>query len=283
MAVSDLNGRWALVTGAASGIGHETALAFAREGASVVAADLDEARLLDTSRAIEAAGQRCLAAGCDVSDPAAVEALAAKVMADIGPPDVVVNNAGVGFLGPFLDTPLSAWSQVLGVNLMGVVHVSRAFLPGMVAAGGARHLVNVSSAAGLYPVPNLSAYSASKHAVLGLSDALSMELRDTGVGVTVVCPGIINTPIINTPMIRNIRSVTPSVPASATDKLSRQYQARGAHPSLVARLIVRAVKRGEDIVLAGPSANAVFQARRLSRRLLRKASLSGARRLGYVW
>ena len=211
-------------------------------------------------------------------DPGAVEALAARVAADIGPPDVVVNNAGVGFFGPFLDTPLSAWHQVVGVNLMGVVHVSRAFLPGMIAAGGARHLVNVSSAAGIYPVPNLSAYSASKHAVLGLSDALAMELRDTGVGVTVVCPGIIDTPIV-----RSRGAVAPSVPASATDKLSQQYRARGAHPSLVAARIVRAVKRGEDIVLAGPSANAVFQARRLSRRLLRKASISGARQLGYVW
>ncbi len=278
MALSDLNGRWALVTGAASGIGHETALAFAREGASVVAVDLDEARLAETSRLVEATGRRCLAAGCDVSDPAAVEALAARIAADIGPLDVVVNNAGVGFFGPFLDTPLSAWHQVVGVNLMGVVHVSRAFLPGMIAAGGARHLVNVASAAGIYPVPNLSAYSASKHAVMGLSDALAMELRDTGVGVTVVCPGIINTPII-----RNRNAVAPSVPASALDKLSQQYQARGAHPSLVATQIVRAVKRGEDIVLAGPSANAVFQVRRLSRRLLRKASISGARQLGYVW
>lgn len=278
MALSDLNGRWALVTGAASGIGHETALAFAREGASVVAVDLDEARLTETSRLVEATGRRCLAAGCDVSDPAAVEALAARITADIGPPHVVVNNAGIGFFGPFLDTPLSAWQQVVGVNLMGVVHISRAFLPGMIAAGGARHLVNVSSAAGIYPVPNLSAYSASKHAVMGLSDALAMELRDTGVGVTVVCPGIINTPII-----RSRSAVTPSVPASALDKLSRQYQARGAHPSLVAARIVRAVKRGEDIVLAGPSANAVFQARRLPRGLLQKASLSGARQLGYLW
>ncbi len=278
MALSDLNGRWALVTGAASGIGHETALAFAREGANVVAVDLDEARLAETTRSVEATGRRCLSAGCDVSNPAAVEAFAARIAADIGPLDVVVNNAGVGFLGPFLDTPLSAWQQVVGVNLMGVVHVSRAFLPGMIAAGGARHLVNVSSAAGIYPVPNLSAYSASKHAVMGLSDALAMELRDTGVGVTVVCPGIINTPII-----RNGRAVAPSVPASATDKLSQQYQARGAHPSLVAARIVRAVKRGEDIVLAGPSANAVFQARRLPRRLLQRASLSGARQLGYVW
>jgi len=199
-------------------------------------------------------------------------------MAGAGPPDVVVNNAGVGFLGPFLETPLTAWNQVIGVNLMGVVHVSRAFLPAMIAEGGVRHLVNVASAAGLHSVPNLSAYSASKHAVIGLSDAIAMELGQSEVGVTVVCPGIINTPII-----RNRRAVAPSVPASALDRLAQQYQTKGAHPSVVGARIVRAVKRGEDIVLVGPSSAVVFHARRLSRRLLRKAGVSGARELGYVW
>ena len=275
---TDLNGRWVLVTGAASGIGHETALAFARKGADIIAADLDEARLAETVELVQAAGRRCLPVGCDVADPAAVTALAARVTTEAAAPDVVVNNAGVGFLGPFLDTPLSAWTQVMSVNLMGVVHVSRAFLPGMIAAGGARRLVNVSSAAGLHAVPNLSAYSASKHAVLGLSDALAMELRDTSVGVTAVCPGIIDTPIV-----RNRRAVADSVPATALDRLDRQYKAKGVHPSAVAARIVRAVERGEDLVLVGPTAATVFHARRVSRVLLRKASVSGARDLGYVW
>ncbi len=274
----DLNGRWVLVTGAASGIGRETALAFARQGADVVAVDLDADRLAEISGQVEAAGRRCLPAGCDVSDPAAVDALAAQVLAEAGPPDVVVNNAGVAFLGPFLDTPLSAWSQVMGVNVMGVVHVSRAFLPAMIAAGGVRRLVNVSSAAGINAVPNLSAYSASKHAVLGLSDSLAVELRDTGVGVTAVCPGIIDTPIV-----RNRRAVAASVPDSALDRLDKQYKARGVHPSVVAERIVRAVRRGEELVLVGPTAATVFHARRVSRTLLRKASVSGARDLGYLW
>ncbi len=278
MALSELNDRRVLVTGAASGIGHETALAFSRAGADILAVDLDQARLAETQRQVEASGRRCQAFGCDVSDEAAVAALAAGIAAETGAPDVVVNNAGVAFLGPFLDTPASAWRQVIGVNLMGVVHVSRAFLPGMIAAGGARSLVNVASAAGLHAVPNLSAYSASKHAVLGLSDALAMELRDTDITVTSVCPGVINTPIV-----RNRQAVAASVPASALDTLDRQYQSRGVHPSVVAASIVRAVRRGEDIVLVGPTASAVFHARRLSRRLLRRAGVSGARQLGYVW
>ena len=278
MALNDLQGRWVLVTGAASGIGHETALEFARAGADIVAIDLDEARLTATTRSIEALGRSCLAFGCDVSNAAAVGVVAAKVAADIGSPDVVVNNAGIGFLGPFIDTPLSAWNQVIGVNLMGVVHVSRAFLPGMIAAGGARHLVNIASAAGLQAVPNLSTYSASKYAVVGLSEALAMELNETNISVTVVCPGIINTPIV-----RNHLAVAPSVPAATLDKLAKQYEARGVHPSVVGKRIVRAVKRGEEIVLVGPSAATIFHARRLSRRLLRRASLSGARAIGYLW
>jgi short-subunit dehydrogenase len=278
MALNDLQGRWVLVTGAASGIGHETALEFARAGADIVAIDLDEARLAATTRSIEALGRSCLAFGCDVSNAAAVGVVASKVAADIGSPDVVVNNAGIGFLGPFIDTPLSAWNQVIGVNLMGVVHVSRAFLPGMIATGGARHLVNIASAAGLQAVPNLSTYSASKYAVVGLSEALAMELNETNISVTVVCPGIINTPIV-----RNHLAVAPSVPAATLDKLAKQYEARGVHPSVVGKRIVRAVKRGEEIVLVGPSAATIFHVRRLSRRLLRRASLSGARAIGYLW
>src|SRR5271169_2359845 len=265
MAINDFKGRWVLVTGAASGIGFETALAFGREGADIIALDLDDARLAATTRSIEALGRNCMAFRCDVSDAAAVGVVAAKIAVDLGAPDVVVNNAGIGFLGPFLETPLSAWNQVIGVNLMGVVHFSRAFLPGMIAAGDARHLVNVSSAAGIHPVPNLSAYSASKHAVLGLSDTLAMELRNTRVGVTVVCPGIINTPIVS-----NRRAIAPSVPASTLDKLERNYQTKGAPPSLVGTRIVRAVKRGEHLVLVGPSSTLVFNMRRLSPRLLRK-------------
>jgi NAD(P)-dependent dehydrogenase (short-subunit alcohol dehydrogenase family) len=278
MALKDLKEKWVLVTGAASGIGQETALAFAREGANILAIDLDKERLTETTRLIEAMGSRCLPFACDVSDESAVNALAARVAADIGTPHVVVNNAGIGFLGSFLETPESAWNHVLGVNLMGVVHFSRAFLPAMIAAGDARHLVNVASAAGLHSVPNLSAYSASKHAVIGLSESLSMELIKTNITVTVVCPGIINTPIV-----RNRRALAPSVPASALERLDKQYQAKGAHPSLVGSRIVRAVKRGEDLVLVGPSAATVYHLRRLAPRFLHKAGVSGARSLGYLW
>ena len=279
MALRDLNGRCVVVTGAASGIGFETALAFAREGADIVAVDLDEATLSETSQRVVGMGRRCAVFACDVGDAAAVAALGSKVAA-IATPDVVVNNAGVGFLGPFLETPASAWEHVIRVNLMGAVNVSRAFLPLMLRAGGSRHLVNVASAAGLHAVANLSAYSASKHAVIGFSDSLAMELARSNICVIVVCPGVINTPIVSS---RNAQAVAPSVPVSALDRLERQYQAKGAHPSVVGRRIVRAVRSDDDLVLVGPTAAAVFHLRRVSRRLLRKAGISGARQLGYIW
>ena len=278
MTVSNLTGRSALVTGAASGIGYETCLAFAKAGAHVVAVDVNADNLAVARTSIEAAGGRCLVFKCDVSDAMAVAALAKDVTAAVGPPDVLVNNAGVGYIGPFLETPPTVWANILGVNLMGMVHINQAFLPAMLAAGGARHLVNVASAAALQPVANMSAYSASKHAVVGLSDTLAMELAHTSVGITLVCPGVINTPIV-----QNRRAVAPSVPAATLDRLSAYYQAKGAPPSLVAARIVRAVRRGEDLVLVGPTARLVYHSRRLSRRWLRNASLAGARKLGYLW
>lgn len=278
MALKKLKGRWVLVTGAASGIGHETALAFARNGANILAVDLDAARLDQTRSLCEAMHVRCFVYGCDVSDVAAVEELRQRIEADSGPPHVLINNAGIGFLGPFLETPESAWRAVFGVNVMGIVHMSRAFLPGMIAAADDRSLVNIASAAGLQAVPNLSAYSASKHAVMGLSDTLAMELRNTKIAVTVVCPGIINTAIVANP-----RAVAESVPKQALEQLERNYKAHGAHPSLVGESIVKAVKRGEDLVLVGPSAKSVFEGRRMSRKRVRKASIAGARTIGYLW
>jgi short-subunit dehydrogenase len=277
MPVPHLADKWVLVTGAASGIGFETALAFAREHAHIVAVDLNADGLDAVAQDVQRLGVRCLTRCLDVSDVQAVEALADELHTTLGSPiDVLVNNAGIGYLGPFLHSPLSSWRRLIDVNLMGTVHLCHAFLPAMVEAGGPRQLVNVASAVGFTPSPNLSAYSATKHAVMGLSDALSMELEGTGVGVTVVCPGIINTPIV-----RNRQAVSPVVSSAQLDKLERHYRLRGAHPSLVGLRIVEAVQDGEDLVLAGPTAHIMFMLKRLSRRLMRRLTLVGSRHHGF--
>lgn len=278
MAIKELADKWVLITGAASGIGLETAQAFSRHHANLILIDVNERALKEQHAVYTARGIRCLAFAADVADEALVHQVARRVVADVGAPHVLVNNAGIGFLGPLLDTPSSAWHQVLNVNVMGMVHVCQAFIGPMLRSGGPRQVVNVASAAGIMPAPNLSAYSASKHAVMGLSDALAMELAHTCVGVTVVCPGVINTPIV-----RNRQAVAAVVPDAQMDKIDAHYRKVGASPAVVGERIVRAVQTGEDIVLVGPTAMALFNVKRLSRSLARKATLQGCKANGYWW
>lgn len=277
MPVPQLADTWVLVTGAASGIGFETALAFAREHAHIVAVDINAAGLDALAQDVLRLGVRCLTRVVDVADSVAVEALADELHTTLGcPVDVVINNAGIAYLGPFLHSPLSTWQRLIDVNLMGTVHVCHAFLPGMVESGGPRHVVNVASALGISASPNLSAYSATKHAVVGFSDSLAMELHGSSVGVSVICPGIVNTPIV-----RNRHAASPVVSAAQLDLLESEYRLRGAPASQVALRIVEAVQDGEPFVLTGPFAHLMYTLQRLSRRLMRRVALFGSRRHGF--
>ncbi|MEY4766612.1 MAG: hypothetical protein RI907_3285 [Pseudomonadota bacterium] len=277
MPVPHLADTWVLVTGAASGIGFETALAFAREHAHIVAVDINADGLDALAQDVQRQGVRCLTRVVDVADAQAVSQLAQELHTTLGGPvDVLVNNAGVAYLGPFLHSPLSAWHRLIDINLMGTVHMCHALLPAMVKAGGPRHVVNVASAVGLTASPNLSALSATKHAVIGMSDSLSMELEGTGVGVTVVCPGLIDTPIV-----RHRHTSSPVVPMEQLDRLEHHTRTHGAPPSLVAQRIVEAVQDGEDLVLAGHLAHAMYMLKRLSRRLMRRLTLIGSRQNGF--
>lgn len=277
MSIQNLRGTTAVVTGAASGIGRATALLFAREGANIAAADLDRAALERLKAEIESLGVSCLAYPLDVSDEAAVAAFAAAVQQAFGAPHVVVNNAGVGYLGLFLKSDLAHWKRVLDVNVMGVVHGCRYFLPAMAEAGGPRHVLNVASSAGNYAVPSMAAYSASKYAVVGLSEVLKMELAGTGVKVTTVCPGVIDTPIVNLS-----GNVAASVPERQIARLQAYYKRVGCSPDVVAADMRKAVRDDRDLVLTGPSARLVYQLRRLSLRLVRSVMLRFAHDSGYL-
>lgn len=134
-----LDGKWVLVTGAASGIGHATALAFAEAGAHLVLSDLQTERLAVLRASLVKRGTTCIAETVDVSQDSAMQAFAERVHSEVPALDVPVNNAGIGYVGPFLDTPLDAWRRVLDINVMGVVRGCRHFLPPMQQAGGARH------------------------------------------------------------------------------------------------------------------------------------------------
>ncbi len=264
-----------LVTGAASGIGRATALAFAAEGAQLFITDIDPAGLATLQAAIGASGQPCFAWVADVSDAAQMQRLAAAVHEIIPALDVLVNNAGIGFLGSFSDTPASVWQRMLQVNLMGVVHGCQCFLPQMRQAGGPRHILNVASLAGVAPAPNMSAYAASKHAVMGLCDALALELAGSAVRVSAVCPGVIDTAITDGPHAQAIGDAQLA-------RLRGYYKAHGGRPEHVAAAMLSAVRHGRDLVLAGPHAKPAYHLKRFSRALLRKLTLVDAARSGYI-
>jgi NAD(P)-dependent dehydrogenase (short-subunit alcohol dehydrogenase family) len=237
----DLSGRVAVVTGAGSGIGRAIALRVARGGAVVHVADLDEQRAGAVTAEIAAAGGRASAHAVDVTDPAAVEALAAGVFAAHGGVDLLFNNAGVGHAGAVADTPLEDWRRIVEVNLMGVVHGVHAFVPRLLAQGRPAHIVNTASMAGLVASAGLVPYCTSKFAVVGLSEALDLEIGPQGVRVTALCPGIINTDIVRA-------TTTRGAWGARQEKLTRFYATRGTSPDVVAAAALDAVARGLVIV-----------------------------------
>lgn len=267
--------RLVLVTGAAQGIGRATALAFAHQGARIVLTDICERPLGEALALVRATGASATAHLLDVTDAAAQQALAAELAQSWGVPDVLVNNAGVAYLGPVLDTPAAAWRRMIDINLMGVVYGCQAFLPLMQAAGGPRHILNVASLAGIAPVPNMSAYAASKFAVVGFTEVLAMELAGSEILASAVCPGIIDTPITDSPCSASIRP-------SQLERLQSYYRKNGAPASLVADAMVDAVRRRRGLVLVGPMARPAYYLKRLFPALLRKLSLRDAVRAGYL-
>jgi NAD(P)-dependent dehydrogenase (short-subunit alcohol dehydrogenase family) len=190
-----LAGRSCLITGAASGIGRATALGAARRGARLVLTDLDPDGL---QRTADLAGASVLhAAPADVTDRDAIRRLADDVHARHGSVDVVMNVAGISTWGSVQALRPGDWDAMIDVNLRGPIHVIEAFVPAMIEAGRGGHLVNVSSAAGLLGLPWHAAYSASKFGLRGVSEVLRFDLRRHRIGVTLVCPGAVATPLVD--------------------------------------------------------------------------------------
>jgi NAD(P)-dependent dehydrogenase (short-subunit alcohol dehydrogenase family) len=248
MARLDLTGKTALVTGAASGIGRETALAFARAGADLVMCDVNERGLEDVAGAIRALGRAVLSRRVDVAKADDVRALADAVHAERPAVDILMNNAGVAVGGKFLDTPLEDWEWLLSINVWGVIHGCHYFLPAMIRRGQGGHVVNVASAAGYLAASQLTAYATTKFAVVGLSEALRDELVPHRILVTTVCPGIINTPITASARMRGLDSAT------ARKALVEMYRRRNYGPERVATNILKAIARKRAMAPISPEA-----------------------------
>lgn len=259
MDVSNLTGKTVLVTGAGSGIGRETALAFARLGADLVVCDVDATACERTAQDARAIGRSVRAHTVDVADRQRMKAFADAVHAEIEAVDVLVNNAGVGLGGGFLDTTLEDWDWIVGINVRGVVHGCHFFVPRMVARGRGGHVVNVASAAGFVAGEALCAYSTTKFAVFGLSEALRDELARHAIGVTAVCPGIVNTPITGAARLRG-RAARPG----AREQMVEFYRKRNYGPERVAEKIVKAVARNAAVAPVTPEAWVLYLLKRLS-------------------
>jgi NAD(P)-dependent dehydrogenase (short-subunit alcohol dehydrogenase family) len=255
----ELRGRTAVVTGGASGIGRALILRVAREGANVVVADLDEAGAASVAGEAQALGVKALAVRVDVSELGQVETLAARAFETFGAVHVLCNNAGVAAWGGLETATHRDWQWVLGVNLWGVVHGVEAFVPRMIARGEPAHIVNTASMAGLVGMRWLGIYSASKFAVVGLTEALHREVADQGIGVTVLCPMIVRTDINENSARRRPQALRnpgePLVPAA-------DAMAGGViEPAEVARRVVRGIERRDLYVLTHPEQREILRRR----------------------
>ena len=188
----ELPGSLAVITGATEGIGRATAFALGRAGARVAICARTATNVDATLRALRADGIDAIGMSCDVSDPASVTAFAAFVVRERGTPRVIVNNAGIGRFKPLLELSLDDWDRTMSVNVRSLYLVTRAFLNGMLDAGTGT-VVNIASLAGKNGVEGGTAYAASKHAVLGFSKSLMIEVRKLGLRVVAICPGSVAT------------------------------------------------------------------------------------------
>ena len=261
-----------VITGAGSGIGRATALAFARDGAKIVASDIHQGNL--DSLAAELGDRALLVQKVDVSDRAQMAAFAAAVHAKVPAADVIVNNAGVAVGASFLDTSLDDWDWLLGINLKGVVHGCHFFIPKMVERGTGGHVINISSILGIYPAPQVTAYVASKFAVLGLSQSLRTEMAPHKIGVTAICPGMIDTGIIDGSRMAGQHT-------DRKQKVAAAFRKGGAPPALVAKTIVDAVRTNPAVRTVGRDAAVIHAITRMAPRLSTALGGTLSRRFGY--
>jgi NAD(P)-dependent dehydrogenase (short-subunit alcohol dehydrogenase family) len=263
----DVHGKLALVTGAGAGIGRATAVELARQGAdTVVIVDRDLAAAQDTAAAVREAGAAAAAYQTDVSDEAAINALAAQVNNEHGVVDILVNNAGIGMAGRFLETTPENWDNILGVNLRGVLNGSRAFASQMVDRGQGGTIINVSSAAAFLPSKSMIAYGTTKAAVLAFSESLRADLADDGITVTAVCPGFVNTNIAKSTVYAGM---TPDEQESARHKADIAYRRRNYTPEATAKAIVKAVNSGPPVLPIAAESRIGYALRRISPSLIR--------------
>jgi len=256
--MEDLTGKVAFVTGAASGIGFALAEGFAKEGAKIVLADIEAEPLKAAEGKLQAAGAEVIGVQCDVSDYGSVTAAADRAIEAFGKVHILCNNAGVAPAGAVDETTPEDWKWCLGVNLMGVVHGIQVLVPRMKEHGEGGHVVNTASIAGLMALPTLGIYTATKYAVVGISETLRGELAPAGIGVSVICPSFVKTRLHEGHRNRPTElGASPEEP----NAFMAQMLAAAPEPEVLAKRVIKGVKRGDFYILPHPDAKAGFEAR----------------------
>jgi len=262
--LEELAGRVAAITGGGSGIGAALARACADAGMDVAVADIEAAKAEAVAGELRARGRRALAAAVDVRRPESVQAFADRTFDELGGCHLLCNNAGVLVLGLTHERSLEDWQWVLGVNLWGVIHGVRAFVPRMVAQGQGGHVVNTASIQGLVPSAANGCYTTAKFAVVGLSESLRLDLEAHGIGVSVLCPGPVKTGILKSERNRpaelgesKLSRADVMAVMSSTDTANTTF----IEPERAARAVLDAVRRNELYVITHPGSRGLVEAR----------------------
>jgi NAD(P)-dependent dehydrogenase (short-subunit alcohol dehydrogenase family) len=262
--VEQLAGKVAAITGAGGGIGAALALACADAGMDVALADVEEGKAGEVADEVRRRGRRAFAAAVDVRRQEPVEAFARRSFDELGGCHLVCNNAGVLVLGLTHQRTLEDWEWVLSVNLWGAVHGVRAFVPRLIEQGQGGHVVNTASIAGLVPAAANGIYTASKYAVVGLSECLRIDLEPHGIGVTVLCPGPVKTGILKSERNRPAELGTSKLSREDTLAVMRSSDPANAtfiEPEHAARAVLEAVRRNEPWAITHPGSKGLVEAR----------------------
>ena len=241
--------RLVVVTGASSGIGEAIAIAFAEQGAKLVLTARDAERLDRVRARCESFGASALVHPADLTDQAQVQALAERVHAQHQAIDILINNAGVVMGGYCWEVEAADWRRLHEINVMGVVHGIGAFVPNMIARNRGGHIVNMASVSGYVGAPGMGTYSASKFAVLGLTESLRAELHRHRIGVTAICPGFVKTPIQE-----KVKLVGQLDSARSRARVARDFERSTLLPAMVAERSLKAIRRNEAIASIGREA-----------------------------